>query len=103
MGTFFTTGATKTDIIEEIKADYRDRVLDSHVKGNEFWAAIRCQDTVIIALFLLVADSSGWGYKPMDETAGPYYYGCPVGWFAKYPTTNETALAWRQSVRHKRK
>lgn len=47
------------------------------------------------------ADFGGcWGYKDMDETMGPYYYGCPLKYLDMVPCSNyETARKWREKVR----
>jgi hypothetical protein len=54
-----------------------------------------------IGVYLLDREKDyGWGYKPMDESMGPYYYGCPVSYLdqADEPV-NETAVEWREKVR----
>jgi hypothetical protein len=101
MGTFFTNGASKMDIVEELKAEYGDRLLDSHLHDDEFWTVVQLRNKpeTIIVVHLLVPARDGWGYKPIDECMGPYYYGCPMEWLDKYPTTDESALAWRQKCR----
>jgi len=38
----------------------------------------------------------GWGFKDLDESCGPYYFSCPLGYLAMAPVANET---WREGVR----
>lgn len=39
----------------------------------------------------------GWGYKDMDESMGPYYFSCPLGYLAMVPQV--ASEDWRDSVR----
>lgn len=39
---------------------------------------------------------SEWGYKPLDESMGPYYYACPLKYLDAAPVKNEE---WREGVR----
>ncbi len=44
---------------------------------------------------------SPWGYKPMDETVGPYHYSCPLSYLELAPYTpdkGESARTWREKV-----
>jgi len=47
---------------------------------------------------LLQYRSREWGYKPMDESMGPFYWSCPLGYLDITPTANHT---WRQNVRYR--
>ena len=57
------------------------------VVRNERW--IQCDK-------LEYSKGYGWGYKPMDESMGPYYFSCPLGYLNMAPPSNEK---WRESVR----
>jgi hypothetical protein len=38
----------------------------------------------------------GWAYKDMDESMGPFYYSCPLGYLDLAPEKN---AEWREKVR----
>lgn len=48
---------------------------------------------------LMRCDQGEWGYKPLDESMGPYYYSCPVSYLKLVPPDqfggNEE---WREGV-----
>jgi hypothetical protein len=99
MGTFITEGASKEDVIEQIKRECGARLLEHCVNGRELWTVLRPETgDPYIHLFLLSGEKNGWGYKPISEMEGPYYYNVPRSWLQRYPTTNETALVWRRRV-----
>lgn len=50
-----------------------------------------------IAVHLLKYLKKQWGYKSMDESVGPYYYGCPLKYLDMVPEV--TNPAWREVVR----
>lgn len=88
-------------------------------KGNNMWAVQEYQregmkhPVRFICLYMLQGnprtknDPCNWGYKDVDETAGPYQISCPVGYielveahekeFGYEPTSY--APEWRKSVR----
>lgn len=88
-------------------------------KGNNLWAVQeytypartyddkphpKAGETVrFIALYLLRGSNGsrdGWGYKDMDESAGPYYYNCPLSYLDMVPEPDaEFAKCWRIKVR----
>ena len=41
-------------------------------------------------------DGREWGYKDMEESMGPCYYSCPLGYLEMAPVANEN---WREDVR----
>lgn len=50
--------------------------------------------------------TDGWGYKPLEESCGPYYWSCPLGYLTMVPevSTDELVAAginqeWRAGVR----
>lgn len=76
--------------------------------GNNLWAVQEVDTTDgkrirFLALYLIKGRNNsrdGWGYKDMDETAGPYYYNCPLSYLDMVPdpmTTHSTP--WRERVR----
>lgn len=75
-------------------------------KGNNLWAVqegTKRDGTkeLFIALYLTKGrtnSSEGWGYKDMDETAGPYYYNCPISFLNMVPDPGGYATEWRAQV-----
>jgi len=62
---------------------------DKEVQPTERW--IQCD--------LLRCDQGSWGYKDMEESMGPYYFSCPLGYLQlvpleRYGGNNE----WREQV-----
>lgn len=87
-------------------------------KGNVWYAAVRNEITggtrngpgdferdaaggyTFAAVFLTTRQGGGWGYKDMDETAGPVECEAPAKLLDLLsPTTHEYALDWRQRCR----
>jgi hypothetical protein len=102
MGTFYTTGATKADVVAELKAASfvgGAVVLKSSLRGNELWLLCGIPGRPaenVIQIALLSKSPHGWGYKPMTESMGPYYYKCPIGFLDEAPVRCES---WRAKVR----
>jgi hypothetical protein len=89
MGWYGTPGATKTQVKKEILGDYKP--IAHKMVGNELWMVVRGNvdpTKLYIILALLSCNEGCWGYKPMDETMGPYYYGCPTSYFDMVPLSN---------------
>jgi hypothetical protein len=77
-------------------------VLADRVVGNHYWAAIESRGRRCVALVLMQGGGrgEGWGYKVMDEHAGPYVVDCPLALLdmTDEPTEGH-AVGWRQKVR----
>lgn len=59
------------------------------VQPNERW--IQCD--------LLRCDQGEWGYKDMEESMGPYYYSCPLGYLELVPIDRFGGnVEWRKQV-----
>lgn len=95
--------------------------LKSCWKGNNLWAV--CEYTYpenhqerpgltiqFVALYLCAKHGKGmdgWGYKDMDESAGPCYYTCPISYIEQVEAHEKAngygphayAAEWRASVR----
>jgi len=108
MGWYYTLGATRKDIIAEITAE-QSRPDGGHFKtirkctaGNVLWALHESKvgdDTQTwIGCYLLTngGNHEGWGYKPMEEAMGPFYYTCPLIYLELAPVANQE---WRDGVR----
>ena len=85
-------------------------VLKSHIVGSTYYAAVKRikfatetkpeESCVFAAIVLTSVDSKDYfnfSYKDMDETMGPYQYGCPKSILDLLsPTDNEYANKWRE-------
>jgi len=111
MGWFFTRGATRRDVIDELLREGTSdagtfcRALRHCLRGNVMYvlheSGPREGVRRWVGVYLLDREKDyGWGYKPMDESVGPLYYNCPVSYLdeADEPV-NETAARWRAEVR----
>jgi hypothetical protein len=99
MGWDFATGATKRDVVNDIKARWGQKLLAAQLVGNQFWVVVQPENEPKPAIGLYLLDKNGrdgWGEKNMWESMHPYYYDCPVGFLDLAP---ETSGAWRQKVR----
>lgn len=108
MGTYYTYGASRKDIIEEITkagtSDKMDRAwytVAHTCRGNILWTvqAVVPKDGAevrYIGCYLLTPSRDGWGYKPMDESVHPYYYTCPLKYLALVPEVQ--CQEWRDNV-----
>jgi hypothetical protein len=75
-------------------------------KGNNLWAVqegVKQDGTVVrfIALYLLrgrTGSRDGWGYKGMDESAGPSAVNCPLSYLDMTPVGPGYAAEWRERV-----
>jgi len=96
MGTYYSTGATKQDIIDELLQPLKNAavLVESAVKresdGESVLWTVEAGERdgehyQFIGCYVLRHDPSGWGYKPMDETMGPFFYSVPKKWLDKYP------------------
>jgi hypothetical protein len=114
MGWYYTHGASRSDVIDELT---EDRVTDERVfrtlrkcfRGNTMYALHESgkpgETKKWIGVYLLqrgTSDFPGWGYKPMDETMGPYHCDCPVSYLdeADEPM-GDTAKEWREACRER--
>lgn len=101
MGTYITPGATRKETVAEILSDYKPS--DHATVGRCLWMVVTVKPDQrepypIIALCLLT--SSGDGYKPMDETMGPYFHNCPLRLLEAVPDPQEGySTGWRERVR----
>lgn len=115
MGTFYTNGATKADIVDQILKGLHNHLVDYCMKsegGEEIlWTVTKGEHDgetyQLISCYLLREAPCGWGYKPLDETMGPCYYSVPREWLDKYECHLlkehkhflKHSEAWRNKVR----
>jgi hypothetical protein len=101
MGTYYSMGNTKKQEVESIISDCAangNKALNHSLRGNCLWILLDCKGTNIILLYLMQApprSESGWGYRPYDESAHPYYYSCPLSYLAAAPVACQK---WRDNV-----
>lgn len=100
----------KKEIIARVRGESGDsfwsegvKILATSVVGNHVWQVVQADgEAKIIALTLIQSGGpgSGWGYKSMDESAGPCHYDCPLYLLemADAPV-NDNAAEWREGVR----
>jgi hypothetical protein len=102
MGTYYGWHS-KEALVEYLKTDFSDHVkaIRHSLRGNHFWTLVENKNTGerIIRLDVITCYKGEWGYKPLDETMGPFYYDCPIGMIEQTtPTDNKYANKWRQRV-----
>ena len=105
MGTYYvnhTSHLTAKEFVEYLLAEYPNSTKDFSVVGNVAYVLCGNNDHLGIAVYKLERYQGDWGYKPMDEDMGPYYYDCPLRLLDKCsPARTTEARAWRRKVREK--
>lgn len=108
MGWYYTHDATRQDIIRELTkgSDNEERSYKTLAHAacgyTQLYAVHEITDKKtgkverFIGVYLLQADRSGWGYKPMSESMHPYCFGCPLKYLDMVP---EACPEWRKGVR----
>lgn len=114
MGWIFSTRpATKAAFVKQLLheqfSDGRWELIDQSLRGNNLWTLVRPsaeESGPFIVLFRLQRQDGCWGYKDMDESMGPYYYDCPLGFLDRAPEPEGhnrnhggTGRTWRDHVR----
>jgi len=111
MGWFFTHGASRKDIIEYLSRPHRSDLsthstVARYFRGNTMYAVheIKAHDGSKMeryaCVYLLQRDKDGWGYKPLEETCGPYYCDMPGKHLDMLtPTDHQWANEWRATCR----
>ena len=126
MGWLFTPGSTRQGLIRERSANW-DRTTDDGMvvksnclahcfRGNRFsgvlWAVwertfskdnreVQPTERWITCDLLQYRMGDGWGYKDMDESMGPFYYSCPLGYLEMVPIDQYGGnKQWREGVRN---
>ena len=101
MGTYYSVSNTKQEEVASILSDCvgnGNKVLKHSLRGNCLWILLDCKGLNLILLYLMQAPprgESGWGYRPYDESAHPYYYSCPLSYLAAAPVQKQE---WRDYV-----
>lgn len=103
---------SKRELIAHLRDEFREdgpstyRIVRDSTVGNHFWfvAEHKQSGERSIGLCLLRGghrDTLGlgcgpWGYKDMSESAGPYYYDCPLAFLKLAPVVANAE--WREEV-----
>jgi hypothetical protein len=98
---------TRRELADHLISGNGVHTLKHCFKGNNLWAVqegVKQDGTVVrfIALYLLkgrTGSRDGWGYKAMDESAGPSAVNCPLKYLGMTPVGPGYADAWRERVR----
>jgi hypothetical protein len=112
--TYSQSWRSKEELVRYLKSPDRNgehyQMIASTVRGNHHWYVARYQkdgqDITFIGLDLMQSGrEDGWGYKPMDESVGPYYYDCPLKFLDMVSEPVGNAAEWRAKVReqHRKK
>jgi hypothetical protein len=125
MGWLFTVGSTRRELIAERTQDWQrasnEMLVDSKClahcfRGGRFsgvlwsvWERTLTKDGheveptqrwIACDLLQYSRSNEGWGFKDMEESMGPYFYSCPLGYLEMVPIEqfggNEE---WRNGVR----
>ena len=108
MGWLFSPSwATRARLVQHLRRPERfgDRLelVRACVTGSRHWYLVRERATRLhwIGLDLLQSGrGDGWGYKDLDETAGPCAVDCPLAYLAApHADRDGWALQWRERVR----
>ncbi|MCP4126781.1 MAG: hypothetical protein GY753_06935 [Gammaproteobacteria bacterium] len=112
MGSFFTDGASRRDIIDELSEAWThpetgttNTTVARYLRGYTMYAVheIADKDKTKVeryaCVYLLMQDRSGWwGYKPLEERCGPCYYDMPKKHLLMLtPTDHKWANEWREA------
>lgn len=109
MGWDFTKDASKADIVKECLSGGAKPTeyfpIAQKIVGNCLWVVFehnsQDRNARFIALYLLEKQRGfGWGYKPMEESMGPYEVSCPLQFLEITPLpVSPYAASWREKVR----
>lgn len=98
--------SSKKALVEHLTSDLSENneLIRHSVVGSNLWMLMFHKPTQekFIALCLLKYVRGGgprnndWGYKSMDETAGPYEVNCPITMLRESTCTVESAVKWRK-------
>ena len=103
---FLNECPTRSDLVAHLRRPGRfgDKVelARACVVGSHHWCLIRDRETGMhwVGLDLMQGGRHGWGYRDLDETAGPCAVDCPVSYLdALHVAPQGFAAQWRERVR----
>ena len=85
--------------IPRLESDGKFQVITQNSKGKEFYAAVKNLETdkTFGLVVLITKEGDEIGYKEMDESSHPFYYGATKKLISKLsPTDSEYAIEWRK-------
>lgn len=108
MGWMFSYNwTTRADLVTHLQRPSRFsapwQFVKGRVVGNHHWYLAHNPETnqTIIGLDLMQGGTRkepGWGYKDMDESAGPCAVDCPLSLLKEASPAEGYAIEWRQAV-----
>lgn len=117
MGSYFTRGASRKNIIAELTQTFSNslaeggihtvKVLAKAFVGNNMWVVHETSNSRtnltgrFICLYILMRSSDGWGYKPISEDMGPADLSCPLAFIelVKDSPSHSYGINWRERVK----
>lgn len=70
--------------------------------GNNLWCVHEVKGITFVCLYMMQFHGRSfkyWGYKDVDETAGPYHVNCPLSYLKGLSEPVGFAIEWRERVR----
>lgn len=70
--------------------------------GNNLWCVHEVKGITFVCLYMMQFHGGSykyWGYKDVDETAGPYHVNCPLSYLKGLSEPVGFAIEWRERVR----
>lgn len=95
---FCDAWTTKAKVVHAILTGNSRSFTAHKLVGNELWVINGTPadgGDSYIGLYLLEKEGRTWGYKPLTESSGPYYYNCPLAFLDAVPLANHE---WRLKV-----
>lgn len=109
MGWLFSSNwGSRKELLQHLRSKQRwgdnYEIVRSQAVGNNHWYVGKVIETgeLFIGLDLMQGSRDpyeGWGYKDLDESAGPCEVNCPVGYLDLVADPGFYATAWRVKVR----
>lgn len=93
----------KKELVEYLISDKRGgsaKCLRHTLRGCNLWSVWEANADGFRHIHLdrieFARHGKDWGYKSMEEQAGPFHYDCPIGYLNMVPVADEN---WREGVR----
>ena len=105
--TFPYATETREELVEYLRRPTRygenNTLLKSSVVGNNHWYLVKnhASGLTVIGLDLMQGgprSDPGWGYKDLDESAGPNEVNCPITYLKLASAPTGYAIEWRKKV-----
>lgn len=92
---------SRNEILDQFLNDSAIRPFRHCWVGNHLWMCYEGKDGKKFIVLALVERRAkhNWAYKDMDETSGPYYWTCPIGYLTLVPDPKQgSSTRWREGV-----